>query len=286
MTPDNPHDDLIRKDSEFIPAVQGLEPGKKLDTEDSRVQPSYEISDRERLEIVRLLIERKLSPVESRYGVYVVEHDDPAANLGRSVELEIFGEFFQNDEQLMKREYGPYEQNSTFIIVLDEQKGEPAGVMRLISNGQNGLKSLNDIGQPPWEKELDIIFQENDLNPEDLDHIWDIATLAVRKEYRGKTAVSAALYRALYLASEKRKIEYWVAILDNNVLELLAVLGIHFKRYEGVGPASYLGSPESTPVYGNKNEIADRLREDLPDAYAYLALGEGLAGEVDFRAIG
>lgn len=286
MTPDNPRDDLIKKDSEFVPAVRGLESKKDIDIENSAVEPSYELSDAEKAEAIRLLIERKLRPTESRYGVYVVESSDPAANLGRSVELEVFSEFFQNDEHLMEREYGPYEQESTFIIVLDELNGEPAGVMRLIRNGQNGLKSLNDIGQQPWGKGLDVIFQENDLNPDDLDHTWDIATLAVRKDYRGKTAVSAALYHALYLASEERQVEDWVAILDDNVLDLLGALGIHFKRYAGVGSASYLDSPASTPVYGNKSEIVEYLKENSPDAYNYLVLGRGLEGDTDFQTIG
>lgn len=282
MTPDSPHIDETKEErGEFTPAVQGLE----VKSENESLQAKYNLTKAEKEEAVRLLIERKLQPTESRYGVYVVESSDPAANLGRAVELEVFGEFFDNNEELMKREYGPYEQDSTFIIVLDKQTSEPAGVMRLIQNGPNGLKSLNDLSKEPWLKGIDAVFEEDGLSPHDLDKTWDIATLAVRKEYRGKTAVSAALYHALYLSSEKRQIENWVAILDDNVLELLGALGIHFKRYVGVGSANYLDSPASTPVYGNKPEIVDYLRVNSPDAYNYLVLGKGLEVEADFQTI-
>src|SRR5579875_1985596 len=80
------------------------------------------------------------------FGVYVLRSEDPAAELGRSLERAVFLEAFGNTPELLEVEYSPYESASLFLVVVDHRRRLPAGVMRVICpGGPAGLKSLNDL---------------------------------------------------------------------------------------------------------------------------------------------
>lgn len=278
MTPDKPKpNDLGSEDRPFTPAVPELERPKTYEYKT--------LSPEEESKLIDGLVEHKKRPIEKKYAVYFVDGESEAAKLGRALEVEVFGEFFNNDEELMREEYGPYEPNSKFLIVVDHENKKAAGVMRLISDSEAGLKSLNDLTKQPWSKPLDEVFSENDISRHDLPDAWDIATLAVNKDYRGKTSVASALYHGLYKGSVEHGIKEWVAILDDKVLELLEALGLFFERYKGIGSASYLDSPNSTPVYANVEKIINNMSVKNPDAHRYLALGEDIDKNIDFSEI-
>lgn len=279
MTPDKPKpNNLNNEDKPFIPSVPELETPRKYEY---KVLPPDEEA-----QLVDQLADRKREPVEKKYAVYLVGGDDEAAQLGRALEAEVFGGFFENDESLLEREYGPYEDHSKFLLVIDHENKKAAGVMRLLSNSKAGLKSVNDISQPQWGKTKDELFAENDIKQEDLERAWDIATLAVGEQYRGKTSVASALYHGLYQGSLENGIKEWVAILDDKVLELLEALGLFFNKYKGVGSAPYLGSPGSTPVYANVKSMIDHMSEVDPRSYEYLALGQhDIDKNIDFSEI-
>ncbi|HVN50080.1 MAG TPA: hypothetical protein VMT43_01540, partial [Acidimicrobiales bacterium] len=79
------------------------------------------------------------------FGVYVLDADQPEAELARAVEREVLDEFFTNSPELLEREYGPYESASTFLCVVDHEQRAPAGMIRIIRPGDAGLKSVHDI---------------------------------------------------------------------------------------------------------------------------------------------
>lgn len=266
-----PHDEVILDSGEEVSKVEECE-YKEL----TRDQEEY---------LVDLLHERKNEPSDKPFGVYLVKSDNKCAQLGREIEVDVFGKFFQFDERLMQEEYGSYEQHSQFILVIDEKEKKPAGVMRLISNSEKGLKSLNDITIDPWNVPLERIFSENDIKSENLDSTWDIATLAVSKEYRGNLLVSSALYHALELTIERSGKDWLVTILDDKVLRLLEALGITFKRYKGVRSASYTGSPASTPVYTTIQDMRETAQKTNPSSYDYLFLGRGIDKNIDFSGL-
>jgi hypothetical protein len=265
--------------------VVGFEPS----TPELEVAPVYEykeLSPEEEARLIDALEAKKREPAEKKYEVFLVDGTAPEAQLGRSLEVEVFGEFFKNDEALMQREYSLYEAHSKFLVVIDHENKKAAGVMRLISNSDKGLKSVNDIAAPPWNKPKDELFAENNIKEEDLVHAWDIATLAVSREYRGKTSVASALYHGLYKGSLENGITEWVAVLDDNVLQLLEALGLFFSKYKDVGSASYLDSPSSTPVYANVKSMIENMSKVEPSSYEYLALGQhGIDKNIDFSEI-
>ena len=96
------------------------------------------------------------SGAEQPFSLHLIASTDAAAELGRSVEREVFGEVFGNSPELLAAEYAQYEPASVFLVVLDNRRLLPAGVMRLIVSGAQGLKSLDDI-ERVWGQPIDAV---------------------------------------------------------------------------------------------------------------------------------
>lgn len=284
MAPDNPKPtDPKDQDRKFIPSVPDLAAEAKTNFE------YKELTREQETQLIDDLIERKGRDVEKHYGVYVLEANDPASKLARSLEAEVFGAFFNNDPDLMTREYSAYEEASTFLLVVDHEGKKAAGVMRLIGNSPAGFKSLVDLprywgghyGEPV---QLDQLEAENGLDGWDMDKVWDIATLGVQENYQKKTLTSAVLFHSVYQLSLAAQKENWVAILDKNVLEkVMEPNGIFFNVYkyqdEKLPPKNYLNAL-SYPVFVGIDDAQKGLDSFSPDLHDFLAKGHGL--EVDY----
>lgn len=212
------------------------------------------------------------------FGAYIFHSDEPGAELARSVEQAVFLEAFGNTPDLLAKEYGPYESGSVFICVLDHLRGVPAGMMRILTSSSAGLKSLNDI-EAVWGEPVESVLQRTGLAL-DAGRTWDVATLAVGSEYRGKAArglVTMGLYQTLTLAARACGVEWFVAILDMPVFRMVRwKLRMIFAGYEGLGPRSYLGSAASIPAWCDVVEAERRLAATDADLHAVLVRGEGL----------
>jgi hypothetical protein len=212
------------------------------------------------------------------FGVYVLRHDEPGAELARSVEREVFLEFFGNTPELLAEEYGPYERASVFICVIDHVQRQPAGVMRVILPSPRGFKSLHDL-ESRWGDSVDDVMERSRI---DLDRnaLWDVATLAVRADYRGAASgglVSLALFQALAMLGTRSGAQWAVAILDVVVLDLIQTEFLRpFTMLDGLSPRRYLDSPSSLPVLLDATDFESRLRFRAPSMAEILFDGRGL----------
>ena len=211
-------------------------------------------------------------------GVYVLRSADPAAELARHVEREVFLEFFGNTPELLAAEYGPYESASMFICVVDHVLRQPAGVMRIIVPSPRGRKSLHDL-ESRWGHSVDDVMARSGI---DLDRsaLWDVATLAVRSEYRGAASgglVSLGLFQALAMLGPRSGARWAVAILDVIVLDLIQTEFLRpFTLLDGLAPKRYLDSPSSLPVLLDAADFESRLRFRAPSMAEILFDGRGL----------
>ena len=212
------------------------------------------------------------------FGVYVLESHEPGAELARSVEREVFLEFFGNTPELLAEEYGPYEQSSVFICVIDHVQRQPAGVMRVILPSPRGFKSLHDV-ESRWGCSIDDLMGRSGI---ELDRaaLWDVATLAVRADYRGEASgglVSLALFQALAMLAPRRGIRWAIAILDVIVLDLIQTEFVRpFTLLDGLAPQRYLDSPSSLPVLLDATDFESRLRFRAPSMAEILFEVRGL----------
>lgn len=206
------------------------------------------------------------------FGVYLFAADEHASALGRFVEEQVFAEAFGNSADLLEREYGAYEAATAFLVVIDHRRLLPAGAMRLITPSAAGFKTLDEI-EAVWERSLEDVYLHTALTlpPE---RVWDVATLAVAPDYRGKATaglVSMALYRGLCRGADACGVDWWVTILDTVVLRMIQwQLRKPFTSFQGVEPMPYLGSAASVPVWSNINAWRQRLAEGEGDTYELL----------------
>ena len=212
------------------------------------------------------------------FGVYAFAAHEPESELARHVEREVFYEFFENTPELLATEYGPYEDSTIFVCVLDHRRRLPAGVIRLVLPSPAGFKSLDDV-EAVWGHRLEGVLERTGMSLE-TDRVWDVATLAVDSEYRGRATdglVSLGLYQAVAQLALRCNVRWVVTILDLVVLDLIQQATSHaFEGFAGVEPMRYLDSPASLPVYCDLDAYFPRLETADPSTYELLYDGRGL----------
>ncbi len=216
------------------------------------------------------------------FGVYAFAADAPESELARHVEREVFYEFFNNTPELLEAEYGPYEASTLFVCMMDHRRRLPAGVIRLVLPSPAGLKSLGDV-EPVWGHRIEDVLARMSLRLE-ADSAWDVATLAVDSEYRGRATdglVSLGLYQGVAQLALQCHVKWVVTVLDLVVLKLLqGVMADPFERFAGLEPLPYLDSPASLPVYCELDAYFARLETADPSMYEILFDGRGLEAAI------
>jgi hypothetical protein len=211
-------------------------------------------------------------------GVYLLRGSDPASELARHVERVVFMETFGNTPELLHKEYAPYDGASIFLCVVDHLRLVPAGTMRIVLPSEAGFKTLDDTA-PVWGEPVSAMATRTGIEIE-LATTWDIATLAVAAEYRGKATmglVSMGLYQALAMATTRCGVAWLLAILDVPVFRMIRwKLRMPMAGFKGVTAQPYLGSPASMPVWCNVEATARRLEASDPDLHALYFHGVGL----------
>ena len=211
-------------------------------------------------------------------GVYLFRATDPAAELARHVERVVFMETFGNTPELLTKEYAPYDDASVFLCVVDHLRRVPAGTMRIVLPSPAGFKTLDDA-PPVWGEPVTAMAARTEIDI-DLARTWDIATLAVAPEYRGKAAmglVSMGLYQALAMATTRCGIAWLLAILDVPVFRMIRwKLRMPMAGFKGVTARPYLGSPASMPVWCNVGDTERRLAVSDPDLHDLYFKGVGM----------
>jgi hypothetical protein len=249
-------------------------------------EPRYDLDDSEMQELSRTLLEERDPGAADKVVCYRLERGSAYENVARSVEREVFEKYFGNTSEQMLEEYGPYEDQSVFFLSIDQELGQPAGVLRVIENGPAGLKTLNDLENAPAEvPRISALDVQSYHDIESFDDCWDVGTVAVRKPYRSDTLTSVQLYRALYVSALDQNIEHFVSIIDHKpYVKMTDYLGIPFVPMLNSEPFPYLGSPASHAVYGDVSEFypkMNRKRYTVRGALARSALRPLVKGTSD-----
>lgn len=239
--------------------------------------PRYDLDDNTLDTLTSELLHERPPTSDAPIICYSIEQDSRYANIARTVEREVFERYFGNTAEQMSEEYGPYEAQSRFLLSVDQETGKPAGVLRVIENGEAGLKTLNDlevIGASDDPRvphiTIDAVTQTHAI--ETLDDTWDIGTVAVRKPYRATTDTSVQLYRAMYVSAMEADIKHFVSIIDAKPLQRMTdYLGIPFVPMVDSQPFSYLGSEASQAVYGDVTKFYEKMNRRRKTVKGFLA---------------
>ncbi len=193
----------------------------------------------------------------------------------RECEAAVFLRAYGNTREQLADEYGPYEDASVFIALADDS-GDVLGACRLIRPTAAGLKTLHDAARPPWSVDVDRSVRAAQIDPA---RTWDFATVGYRRGLKGAARMAgAALFHGLIQTVRANDVGSAVMIIDERVRGLLAAAGMFGRTLPGTGPARYLGSAASTPVYEHCAQAFDRQRSGNPDAFRLFVQGVGLDG--------
>lgn len=211
----------------------------------------------------RLLVQsRNKSQQRKTYGVFVLKGKDAISNVARSLEVQVFNEFFGNDEVVFAKEYGSYDKHSEFILVVDQKRLIPVGVARLIRHSERGLKTINDVTHElgPWKTSLKKILKTHKLA---LYNTIDIATIAVKRRYKNKRSrriVRSLLFHAIYQHAVDAKATHWVALLDDMHVRTFKALGIPIVNLADTESRPYLGSSSTSPILVEVNMVSPSIK--------------------------
>ena len=212
------------------------------------------------------------------FGLYLINGSDDRAEIGRAVEREVFYDYFGNSPTLLAEEYDRYDRSSLFICMIDHTRNLPAGVFRLILPSERGFKSFHDL-EKDWGVTGEQILRRADIDPES-SLIWDLATLAISRDYRGQSAsglVHLGMLQGLSMLGTRCGISHLVAIIDLVVADLFqATFHRPLVAFPQVAPKHYLGSGSSLPMYLDAEEYRSRLALIDADSYELLFMGAGL----------
>jgi hypothetical protein len=189
-------------------------------------------------------------------------------------EAQVFWETYGNTAEEFDVEYGPYAADTGFMTILQDD-GEAVATLRFIAPGAAGLKTLNDVGRPPWQVDGLRSVRAAGVDPE---QTWDVSTIAVKRGAGRGGLCAGALYHGIVSAAAANDIDYIVMIMDSHARQLLTDLGLQTQALPGTRTGEYLGSPSSTPLWGSLNHMLERQREISPDAYRLISQGIGLDG--------
>jgi hypothetical protein len=232
-------------------------------------------------EITRSVIEAE-GRGDTPFGLYVVRGNDPAAEMGRSVEREVFYDFFGNSPDLLAAEYGRYEEASLFLCIVDHARNWPAGVFRIVLPSEAGLKTFHDM-EKDWGVEMPTLLERSGMHTDERSY-WDVATLAISADYRGDAAsgmVRLGLCQALCMLAARTDVPYLITIIDVLVADLMQrFLQRPWQSFPRVEPKRYLGSGSSLPMYIDAHEYRSRLALIDPDAYELLFMGIGVESAI------
>lgn len=228
-------------------------------------------------EIAAAVADSAGNPIEP-FGLYGFAGASQESVLPRAVERNVFAEQFGNSPELLAAEYGDYEPSTFFFCVIDHRRNLPVGSVRLLLPSLAGFKTLADI-ERVWGRPLDATLQQSGIEL-DLTRMWDVATIAVDREYRGKVTqslVSGSLYQAICRGAYLAEVGWVIAVLDLIVLDLIQTISHDaYQRFAGCEPMRYLDSPASLPVYCDADAYLPRLAEIDPPTYELLIDGRGM----------
>lgn len=219
------------------------------------------------------------------YALLRLDGNDPRSDKCRKLESIVFSQVFDDHRDKMGPEYDAYEENSGFIVVVKVTTGEIAGCIRIMGGETpDDFKAIHDtLGQnadSPVTDEYIANFHDQFNSKK----AWEIGTLTVSGNYRGKNLVpfipikvSAILYHGLYVASQQSNIDHWVAMLDEKPKQILHKLGIHFEPLCELSPREYVGSAVTYPCYLRPAELNDTIKDASRLKHALLVRGMGLS---------
>lgn len=201
--------------------------------------------------------------------------DGSLVSAARECEAAVFWDAYGNSRDQLEQEYGPYEDDSAFIALV-EPVGDVVAVCRVIRPGIAGLKTLNDLSGQPWVVDGRRAARAAGVDPA---RTVDVATIGVRRGLgRGGALAAVALYHGIVAVTRANNLPFVVMLMDERARRLLTAVGCETHVLPGTRGGPYLGSATTYPLWANVPTMMDRQRQVNPEAHRMISMGRGLDG--------
>lgn len=200
--------------------------------------------------------ETSLAPPQ-RIITDVTDPRSPLAFAARDLEAGLFVETgYATEPGEIHTEYAPYLDSSRFETV--EEGGELVGMVRIITNGPAGFKTLNDARAGRLE-----ITDEGWalLEPIDPNRMAEVGAVAIAESHRGRDDARALTdaYGAIRKFSEEHGVDFLVASMDEKYYKTFSF--VFGDTITPLGPmVEYMGS-RTIPLLMRPIEMVDSLRD-------------------------
>jgi GNAT superfamily N-acetyltransferase len=176
---------------------------------------------------------------------------EPLATVGRSVERAVAEERHGAHAAALAQTYDGHERDSRFLLVLDRDRGGPAGLARVVADTGHGTPALRAV---PRLTGVPIGRIRAAHGMDDGGRIWEYAAMAVLPRYRGKRSaltVTSLLYRMLLRLGRAEDVRHVVAVMDAAGYRNARLLGIPAVPMTGSRPFPHRGVAENYALYGD-----------------------------------
>jgi len=247
------------------------------------------------------LINHEKMLTNSNQGLWSVRIDSNSAfaDIARHVEASVFKDSWYKDMSPedfsleMEEEYGPYEEGSHFVLLVDTESLDENNLPKLVGMGRavggdsGKLKTINDM-QKVWGFNKEDILKDiskcieggesycEGASVGDPTTTWDYSSLAVVEEYRHSDAYSI-ISSELYHMSIQNGINTVITVLVDHFLRLYKLRGVPFRSICNAPSLEHMGAA-SPPAVWHLNETHKMLTGNhrAVEAYNQMVLGHGL----------
>jgi hypothetical protein len=232
-------------------------------------EPKYDLATDEVRALVGDFLRNEDGLPKSRLVGVIVESGELLSNAARWLECRVFDDAFGNDAKVMQELYGKVEKDSTWFVVLDKRKKLPVGVMRAVGGesafGMTLAEAPDLIRLPKDVRDPDRLLRDyHGIKP--TENIWDVATVAIEPEYRGKisgqVAVMGMLERMFFREAGRRGITKMLALLDIKALRGLTSIGVPLHTLYGPQKSfPYAGSESTLAMIGYLDQFGPSVAQ-------------------------
>lgn len=190
--------------------------------------------------------------------VAIIPGNNKFSNIARSVELDAF-RVLNDDENTFNKEYGPYEEKSTFYLALDGN-GNPIATTRILTV-QN--KTLDDVVKAFPQSQDDLTGLIGELD-KDTPPVWDVATVAVKSDLQGTDSSSlalASLFSSVVYDSITNGISILTSVVNEHINRRCIQVGIHWSQLSKSIPENffYVNCDNNNACYLNVGDLSDSI---------------------------
>jgi GNAT superfamily N-acetyltransferase len=171
-------------------------------------------------------------------------------------------------------DFGGYEDESIFLLVIDRETGMPAGAGRVIDGGGRTLDEAPGL----TGFSLSSMVRAHELYE---GKIWDLASIAVAPGYHG-TKAGSLLHRAFINACRRAGVRHVVAMLNQREHRDMALLGVPFVPMAGSGPFAHRDSTDTSALYAAFADVEPSIAEQ---SRRLASLRSPYAGKISARGL-